>query len=203
LAGARVQAAAETSLGFTEAEAGLIPGGGGTVEIVRRVQARIPDGVRVDLLPLIQWAFEGISRAKTSQSAFEARRLGYLSDADGITMNAAALLRDAKTVALALAGTDYRPPSPALIRVGGERVRAALYELLHIARTGGQITVFDEAVGRRLAHVMAGGTLPEDAPVTEMYLFDLEREAFLGLLGEEKTRARLRHLLQSGGPLGN
>jgi 3-hydroxyacyl-CoA dehydrogenase len=203
LAGARVQAAAETSLGFTEMEAGIIPAGAGTVEVVRRTQARIPADVAADVLPLVQWAFEGIARAKTSQSAFDARRLGYLTEADGISMDALRVLHDAKTAALALARTGHRPPFPAPIRVGGERVRAALYEALHITRTGGHITAFDEVVGRRLAGVMAGGGVPEGTLVSDDYLLDLEREAFLGLLGEDKTRARLRHLDQTGRPLRN
>jgi 3-hydroxyacyl-CoA dehydrogenase len=203
LAAPRVQAAAETSIGFTEIEAGLIPAGGGTVELIRRSQARIPADVAADLLPFVQWVFEPVARAKTSQSAFDARRLGYLADADGITMNPERLLHDAKMAALALLQGDYRPPLPAPVRVGGERVRAALREFLHIARTGGHITEFDEAVGRRLAHVMAGGGVPEGSVVGDDYLFDLEREAFLALLGEEKTRARLRHVEQTGRPFRN
>jgi len=203
LAGARAQAAAETYAGFTETEAGLIPAGGGTVEVIRRVQAHIPAGVTADLLPFAQAAFEAIARATTSQSAFEARRLGYLTPADGITMDGGRLVYDAKTLALALAGTGHRPPVPAPIRVGGERVRAALYEMLYIARTGGHITAFDEAVGRRLAQVMAGGTVPEGTAVAEDYLLDLERDALLALLGEEKTRARMRHLHETGRPLRN
>ena len=203
LACARLQAAAETSMGLVDADAGLIPAGGATVAIVRRVSARVPSEVTVDLLPLVQWAFEAIARAKTSHSALEARRLGYLTDADGITMDGERLIQDSKTTALALAASGYRPPLPARIRVGGERVRAALYETLHIWKTGGHITAFDEAIGRRLAHVIAGGAVPDGAWVAEDYLLDLEREAFLALLGEEKTRARMRHLVETGRPLRN
>jgi len=87
--------------------------------------------------------------------------------------------------------------------VGGERIRSALHETLYILRTGGHITAFDEIVARRLAHVMAGGGVPEGTWVSEAYLLDLEREAFLGLLGEEKTRERMRHLLETGRPLRN
>ncbi|HKX16955.1 MAG TPA: 3-hydroxyacyl-CoA dehydrogenase/enoyl-CoA hydratase family protein [bacterium] len=203
LACPRLQAAAETNMGLVEPEAGLIPAGGGTTEVVRRAQARIPSDVRGDLLPLVQWAFESIARAKVSQSAFEARRLGYVREVDGVTMDAERVIQDAKDAALAMVRLGYRPPLPERIRVGGERVRAALYETLYIMKTGGQITAFDEVVGRRLAHIMAGGAVPEGTPVAEEYLLDLEHEAFLGLLGEAKTRERMRHLLQTGRPLRN
>lgn len=203
LACARLQAAAETYMGLVEADAGLVPAGGATTEIVRRAQARIPPDVTVDLLPLLQWAFEGVARAKTSQSALEAQRLGYLTGADGITMDGERLIQDAKNTALAMARALRRPPVPARLRVGGERVRAALHETLYIWRAGGHITAFDEVVGRRLAHVMAGGSVPEGTWVSEDVLLDLEREAFLGLLGEDKTRARMRHLLETGRPLRN
>ena len=203
LACARLQAAAETYMGLAEPEVGLVPAGGGTAEIVRRVHARIPADVTADLLPLVQWAFDAIVRAKISQSALEARRLGYVRDADGITMDADRVAQDAKDAALAMVRLGYRPPLPDRIRVGGERIRAALYETLYILKTGGQITAFDEVVGRRLAHVMAGGAVPEGSAVSEDYLLDLEREAFVGLLGEAKTRERMRHLLETGRPLRN
>jgi 3-hydroxyacyl-CoA dehydrogenase len=190
-------------MGFTEMEAGLIPTGGGTVEVVRRAQAFIPSGVAADLLPFVQQAFQAVARSTTSQSAFDARRLGYLDEADGITMDVERVRRDAKTVALALVRSDYRRPAAAPVRVGGERVRAALYEGLHIARTGGHITAFDEVVARRLAHVMAGGDVAEGTSVAEEYLLDLEREAFLGLLGEDKTRTRIRGLHETGKPVHN
>jgi len=203
LACARLQAAAETSMGLADMEVGLVPAAGGTMEIVRRAQARIPAGVTADLLPFVQWAFEAIARAKTSRSALEARRLGCLTDADGVTMDPERLIQDAKDAALALVRLGYRPPLPVRIRVGGERIRSALHETLYILRTGGHITAFDEIVARRLAHVMAGGGVPEGTWVSEAYLLDLEREAFLGLLGEEKTRERMRHLLETGRPLRN
>jgi 3-hydroxyacyl-CoA dehydrogenase len=203
LACARLQAAGETSMGLVEPEAGLVPVGGGTMEMTRRAQARIPSDVSADLLPFIQWAFETVARAKTSQSAFDARRLGYVSSADGVTMDPERLIQDATDAARAMVRLGYRPPPPDRIRVGGERVRAALYETLYIQKTGGHISAFDETVGRKLAHVMAGGAVPEGTAVSEDYLLDLEREAFLGLLGEAKTRERMRHLLQTGRPLRN
>ena len=203
LACPRLQAAAETNIGLVETQAGLVPAGGGTTEVVRRAQARIPAGVPADLLPFVQWAFESIARATISQSALEARRLGYVREGDGVTMDTERLIQDAKDAALGMVRLGYRPPLPERIRVGGERVRAALYETLYIMKTGRQISAFDEVVGRRLAHVMAGGAVPEGTLVADDYLLDLEREAFLGLLGEAKTRERMRHLLETGRPLRN
>ena len=203
LACARVQAAAETYLGLVETGVGLIPAGGGATEMVRRAQARIPAEVTADHFPLIRWTFETIARAQVSQSALEARRVGYLRDHDGITMNTDRLLQDAKEAARAMARLGYRPPLPARIRVVGQRGRAALESILYILTTGGHITAYDAVVGRKLAHVMAGGDVPEGAWVADEYLLDLEREAFLSLLGEPRTQERIRHMLQTGTPVRN
>lgn len=200
---ARVQAAMETYLGFVETSVGLIPAGGGTKEMVRRVSERIPDDVPGDLYPFVRWAFENIALAKVTTSAEEGRRLGFLRDGDGISMNPDRLIADAKQVALALAKTGYRPPVRRSIRVGGERVRAALYAGLYNLKIGGHISDYDEHLARKLAYVMTGGDVPENAWVTEQHLLDLEREAFLSLLGERKTQERIKHMLERGKPLRN
>ncbi len=203
LACPRLVAAAETYMGLVETGVGLVPAGGGVTEVVRRVQARIPDEVGADLFPLVQWAFETIARARVSQSAHEAQEWGYLREGDGITMNPDRLIQDAKERALATVRLGYRPPVPSRIRVVGERGRSALWSMLYQLRTGDHITAYDEVVGRKLASVMAGGDVPEGTWVSEEYLLDLEREAFLGLLGEAKTQERIRHLLRTGKPLRN
>jgi 3-hydroxyacyl-CoA dehydrogenase len=203
LACPRLQAAAETYVGLVETAVGLVPAGGGTTEMVRRAQARIPAEVTADLYPFIRWTWETISRARVSQSALEARQWGYLREHDGITMNTDCALQDAKDVARAMARAGYRSPLPARIRVVGQRGRAGLESVLYILKTGGHITAYDEVVGRKLAYVMAGGDVPEGTWVTEEYLLDLEREAFLSLLGEARTQERMRHMLQTGKPLRN
>ncbi len=200
---ARVQAAAETYMGLVETGVGLIPAGGGTTEMVRRTMARLPEGLRADPLPLLRWVFETVARARVSSSAEEARQLGFLRECDGITMNADHLIRDAKEACLALARTGYRPPVPQPIRVAGEAGLAALETVLYLLRTGGHITEYDEVVGRRLAYVMCGGRVPAGTEVSEEYLLDLEREAFLSLLGQPKTQERIRHMLETGRPLRN
>jgi 3-hydroxyacyl-CoA dehydrogenase len=171
--------------------------------MVKRAQARIPADVVADLLPFVRWVFETVARARTSQSALEAQRLGYLREWDGITMNAHRVIQDAKDAALTMARLTPRGSPASPIRVGGDRVRSALRAMLYVLKTGGHITAYDEVVGQRLAHVMAGGDVPDGTWVGEEYLLDLEREAFLGLLGEVKTRDRIRHMLQTGKPLQN
>lgn len=203
LACPRLQAAAETYMGLVETAVGLIPAGGGTMEMVQRVSSRIPDEVSADLLPLVQWAFETIARARVSRSAGEARGWGYLREHDGMTMDPARLIQDAKDAALAMARPAYRPPARSRIRVVGQRGRAALEATLYHLKAGGHITAHDELVGRKLSHVMSGGDVPEGVWVSEEYLLGLEREGYLSLLGEAKTQERIRHLLQTGTPLHN
>ena len=203
LACARLQAAAETYMGLVETGVGLIPAGGGTTEMARRAQGRVPAEVTADLLPFIRWTFETIARARVSQSALEARQWGYLREHDGITVSTDRVIQEAKDVARTMARLGYRPPLPARIRVVGQRGRAGLESFLYILKTGGHITAYDEVVGRKLAHVMAGGDVPEGAWVSDEYLLDLEREAFLSLLGDARTQERIRHMLRTGKPLRN
>jgi 3-hydroxyacyl-CoA dehydrogenase len=203
LAATRVQAAAETYMGMVEPGVGLIPAGGGTMEMAKRVAASVPDGVQVDLLPVLRRTFETIATARVSTSAEDARRLGLLGQADGITMNGDLLLADAKAAVLALARAHARPAPPGLVPVLGARGLAAIESVLHIMQTGGHITEHDVAVSTRLAHVLCGGAVPEGTRVSEAYLLDLEREAFLSLLGMPATQDRIRHVLQTGRPLRN
>lgn len=203
LPAARVQAAAETYIGLVETGVGLIPAGGGTTEMVRRAAARIPPGTDADPSPFVRWIFENIALAKVSASAEDARSLGYLRESDGISMNGDRLIHDAKEAALSLVRLGYRPPLREVIPVVGERGLGALETYLHLMRTAGYISEYDETIGRRLAHVVCGGRVPYRTRVSEEYLHDLEREAFLNLIGQRKTQDRMRHLLQTGRPLRN
>ena len=198
----RVQAAAETYMGQVEVGAGLIPAAGGTKELLVRFTGLVPP--RGDVLPQVQRAFELIGFGAVSTSAADARRLGLLRETDGVSMNRERLMADAKRVALDLAGGGYRPPPPlADIPVGGAGVRAALDLGVHIAWRAGQISDYDAHIGRLLARILAGGDLPHATTVTEQHLLDLEREAFLSLLGERKTQERMAHILKTGKPLRN
>jgi 3-hydroxyacyl-CoA dehydrogenase len=202
LHGDRVQAAAESYIGLVEVGVGLIPAGGGTKEMVARAAAAI-DGAQTDLLPFVQTAFETVAFGKVSTSGAHARQLGYLRDHDTISMNRERLIADAKATALARARGGYTPLQPQSIEVGGQSVTAALKLGVHLAWRAGRITDHDALIGRTLAHVMGGGNLPHPAKVSESYLLDLEREAFLKLCGERKTLERIQHTLKTGKPLRN
>ena len=198
----RVQAAAEAYIGLVEVGVGLIPAGGGTKEMVARAVEQMPPGSR-DLLPGIQRVFETIGFGRTSISGPHARQLGYLRDVDQVTMNRDRLTADAKAVALQRS-PGYQPPAPRLaIAVGGDAVAAPLKLGVHLAWRAGRISDHDALIGRRLATIMAGGDMPHPATVSEQHLLDLEREAFLGLVGERKTQERMQHTLKTGKPLRN
>ncbi len=198
----RVQAAAETYMGLVEVGVGLIPAGGGTKEMLVRALAHAPAGA--DPLPFVQRAFETIAFAKVSTSAADARHLGYLREVDLVTMNRERLLADAKVVALRRVREGYRPPAPRTdILVGGDTVLAALKLGVHLAHRAGRITDHERLIGQKLAWVLAGGALPHAAEVSEQYLLDLEREAFLSLCGEPKTQERIAYTLETGKTLRN
>jgi 3-hydroxyacyl-CoA dehydrogenase len=202
LHGDRVQAAAESYIGLVEVGVGLIPAGGGTKEMLARSVDAAPP--HADLLPFVQRVFETIGFGKVSTSGADAMRLGYLRDTDTISMNRERLLADAKAVALERAREGYTPPQPRpAIPVGGEGVLAALKLGVHLAWRSGRISDHDALIGRTLAHILAGGALPHRTTVTEEYLLDLEREAFLKLCGERKTLERIQHTLKTGKTLRN
>jgi 3-hydroxyacyl-CoA dehydrogenase len=203
LHGDRVQAAAESYIGLVEVGVGLIPGGGGTKEMLARSVHGLPAN-HPDLLPYVQRVFETIGFAKVSTSAADARRLGFLGDADRVTMNRERLMADAKERALERVREGYQRPAPrSAIPVGGETILAALKLGIHLAWRGGRITDHDAVVGRALANVLAGGALPHQTVVGEQYLLDLEREAFLKLCGQRSTLERIAHTLKTGKPLRN
>jgi len=198
----RVQAAAEAYIGLVEVGVGLIPAGGGTKEMTARAADSVVPGA--DLLPPIQKAFEIIGFAKTSTSGPDAKRLGYLQPADAITMNRERLITDAKAHALQRVADGYqRPVLRSTIRVGGDAVLAPLKLGVHLAWRAGRISDHDALIGRKLATIMAGGVIPHPTTVSEQHLLDLEREAFLSLLGERKTLERIQHTLKTGKPLRN
>jgi 3-hydroxyacyl-CoA dehydrogenase len=203
LHGDRVQAAAESYIGLVEVGVGLIPGGGGTKEMLARAVEGLPAS-HPDLLPFVQRAFETIGFAKISTSAADARRLGFLGDADRVTMNRERLIADAKAYARERVQEGYQRPAPrTAIVVGGETVLAAIKLGVHLAWRAGRISDHDAVVGRALANVLAGGSLPHQTTVNEQYILDLEREAFLKLCGERKTLERIQHTLKTGKPLRN
>ena len=205
LACAKMQAAAETYMGLVEVGVGLIPAGGGTKEVLLRCTEGIPPGVvDVELLPFVRKAFETVAMAKVGTSAKEAQQLGYMRMTDKVTINRDFLIHDAKHTVLDLIKEGYRPPRPKNnIKVMGERGHALLQMGLFYMREGGYISQYDEHVAKKVAHIMSGGNLPDGTEVTEQYLLDLEREAFVSLCGEQKTQERMEYMLKKGKPLRN
>jgi 3-hydroxyacyl-CoA dehydrogenase len=187
----RQVASAETYMGLVEVGVGLIPAAGGCKELLLRLKSPLK-------------AFELIGYAKVSSSAAEAQRMGYLSRQDRICMNPERLIGDAKEFALQLA-KDYVPGVPQKeIPVMGEPGIAMLKMGVWTARQGGYITDYDVEVAGKLAHVLCGGKLSgENQKVSEQYLLDLEREAFLSLCGNPKTQERIQYMLKNGKPLRN
>jgi 3-hydroxyacyl-CoA dehydrogenase len=201
---AKVRAAADTSIGLPEVAVGLIPAGGGCKELVLRAIEGIPAGVEVDLLPFFRHAFETIAYGKVSTSAKDAQQLGYLRRTDRSTMNQDRLLYDAKQTALAMLAEGYAPARPRDdIPVLGERGLAAAETQVYNLRAGDFISDHDALILKKLATVLAGGRVPPGTRVSEQYLLDLEREAFLSLCGERKSQARMQHMLKTGKPLRN
>ena len=187
---ARAQASAETYIGLVEVGVGLIPGGGGCKELL----ARLKDPRRV---------FELIGYAKVSSSAEDAKKLGLLNRTDRISMNPERLIGDAKELALSLV-KDYTPGVPRTdIKVAGESGLALLKLGAWTAREGGFISDHDVVIAEKLGNILCGGKLVGEQSVSEQYLLDLEREAFLSLCGHPKTQERMQHMLKTGKPLRN
>jgi 3-hydroxyacyl-CoA dehydrogenase len=203
LAAARAQPLRETYIGLVEAGVGLIPAGGGSTAMARRAGESLPPGTDADLFPFFQHAFTTIAFAKVATSAAEARELGLIGPCDLLTANPDRQWSDAARVARSLADTGYAPPGETLIRVLGRRGIAAAEALSYNQLSARQISEHDRRIVMELARVMSGGDVAEGTRVSEQYLLDLEREAFLRLLGERLTRDRIRHTLKTGKPLRN
>jgi 3-hydroxyacyl-CoA dehydrogenase len=208
---AKIQAAAEAYIGLVEAGVGLIPGGGGTKEMLIRANEHASGGEDLDLFHALKPVFEAIATAKVGTSAEECRDLGYLRREDGVSMNRDRLVADAKEAALALVRGGYKPLAASWlegaqttqIRVLGEQFLAGAKLAIHMMLRGGYASEYDAHVGRKLANILAGGALTSPQLVSEQYVLDLEREAFVSLCGEKKTQERIAHTLKTGKPLRN
>lgn len=202
--GDRVRAAAETYMGQVEVGVGLIPAGCGTKEMTMRAMdaaAKVPDA---DPLAFLKKTFELLGMGKVATSAQEARSFGFLRDFDSISMNGDRLIADAKQEVLNLDASGYVQPVPRTdILVLGESAQAAMKLALHMMSRGGFISDHDVLIGKKLANIMSGGNMNHSSYVSEQYLIDLEREAFLSLCGERKTQERIGAMLKTGKPLRN
>jgi len=198
-----VRAAAELYIGCVEVGVGLIPAGGGCMEMAARASDRIKGNPAVDVLSIIRQPFEYLATARISTSAEDARDLGYLRVQDTVSMRRETVIHDAKQLALGLARAGHRPPPPRQIRVAGRSGSATLRTALQNLADAHRISDHDALIGQHLARILAGGDVPTGAKASEQDLLDLEREAFLSLCGEEKTRARIQHMLTTNKPLRN
>jgi 3-hydroxyacyl-CoA dehydrogenase len=201
---------AELYMGLVEVGVGLLPGGGGCKEmLLRAIDASTSirpagRGESVELMEAMKKNFETIAMAKVSTSAAEARNIGFLSEADVITMNRERLVTDAKRRALELVKEGYSAP---LMRTDvpapGESILATLKLGVHLMRQGEYISDHEVKIGNKVAEVLCGGNVTPGTPVSEQYLLDLEREAFKSLCGEKKTQERIQYTLKTGKTLRN
>jgi 3-hydroxyacyl-CoA dehydrogenase len=200
----RIVAAGETYMGLVEVGVGLIPAGGGTKEMARRLVSP-PLHVAPDTppLPFLQKAFEQIALAKTATSALEAREMGFITENDRIVMNADHLISAAKREILDLAD-GYTPPEHANnVYAAGRTARAALEMGIKTMQWGHYASEYDGVIAGHVARILTGGNLSLPQWIPEEYLLKLEKQAFLDLLKQEKTHERIEALLETGKPRRN
>lgn len=198
----QVQAAAETYIGLVEVGVGLIPGGGGTKELTKRVSDNLEEG-DVELNSL-QNAFMNIATAKVATSAYEAMEMNIIRSSDRVSVNGDRQIADAKMAVIELAEEGYtRPIKSNTIKVQGRTGMALFMAGVNGMRMGKYISDHDVKIAEKIAYIMCGGDLSQPTNVTEQYLLDLEREAFLSLTGEKKSLERIQAILQGKKPLRN
>lgn len=193
---------AETYMGLVEIGVGLLPAGGGTKEMAIRA-IKLAEANDIDPTPFIFKNFMNIAQARVSMSAAELYQMGFMRHGDAVTMDVDKRIYDAKQKALALAA-NYRPAMPETsLKAPGRSIAASIKSQLWNMRMGGFITEYEEFLGATIADVITGGDVPAGTLITEEYLLDLEREAFVRLCGQKKTLERIQHMLKKGKPLRN
>ncbi|MBZ0272911.1 3-hydroxyacyl-CoA dehydrogenase/enoyl-CoA hydratase family protein [bacterium] len=199
----RIAGHAETYMGLIEVGVGLIPAGGGTKEMTLRATENLP-GNPVPLLPYAQKAFEAIAMAKVSVGFKEAVDIGLARPSDVFIPSRDLLIHEAKTIAKSLLAAGYQKGQPRTdIVVAGESAKAAFLIAVDGMKRAGWVSDHDVKIAGKVAHIVAGGKRAEGQTISEQELLDMEREAFMSLIGEEKTQARMQHMLMNGKPLRN
>jgi 3-hydroxyacyl-CoA dehydrogenase len=197
---ARRVVALESYIGLVEVGVGLVPAGGGLKEIaVRAAQAARGN----DILQFLKNGFTAAATATVSKSAHEAKKMGYLAEEDLIVFNAYELLHVAKGQARAMYDAGYRPPLAAAVPVVGRYGIATIGAQLINMRDGGFISAHDYKLGSMIAEIVCGGDVDAGSLVNEQWLLDLERKAFVELLGNPKTQERIMGMVQTGKPVRN
>jgi 3-hydroxyacyl-CoA dehydrogenase len=190
-------------MGLVELGVGLIPAGGGCLRMVERHTAHIQGVELADPLPLIAQASMTVAMARVSTSAEEAKQLRLLQPQDGISLNRSHQLYHAKQRALGLARAGYRPPRPRVLYAAGRDAAATIGARVWALVEGGRASAYDGMLANTLAQVLCGGQVAAGTPRSEQDYLDLEYEAFLSLCGQEKTLARIQHMLEKNKPLRN
>jgi 3-hydroxyacyl-CoA dehydrogenase len=193
-------AALESYIGLVEVGVGLVPAGGGLKEAALRAAA---DAKGNDLLQFLKNGYTNAATAQVSKSALEAKKMGYLAAADTIVFNPYELLHVAKVEARALFDAGYRAPAKALVPVAGRYGMATIGAQLVNMRDGGFISAHDYKLGMMIAEIVSGGDIEPGSLVSEQWLLDLERRAFMELLGNPKTQERIMGMMQTGKPVRN
>ncbi len=201
---AEIQAGADLFMGLVEVGVGVLPAGGGLKEIARRASAWAAQVPEADPYHWVRRGFEAAATAKVSMSAFEAKDNGFLAATDGVTFNKSRVIADAKKRALGLAERGWVPPDRnEPISVIGAPGGANMMMGVQLFEWGGYASEYDKYIGQKIVHVLSGGMGVSAGTTTAQHLLDLEREAFVSLCGEEKTFARIQHMLQTKKPLRN
>ena len=203
LPAAAIQASPETYMGLVEFGVGLIPGGGGTKELYLKELRNLPKGIDFDLSKIANDVFEKVATAKVSTSAKEALDNGYLDQFDAISANPDHLLYDAKQKVIALDQAGYKARTREKVPVAGDSGYAAMMLGAKSLKLSGYASEHDLKIAEKLAYVLSGGRIKAGTLIDEQAMLDLEREAFLSLIGEPKTQARMQHMLMKGKPLRN
>ena len=198
-----IQAAGELYMGLVEVGVGLIPGGGGNLQLMRKIFGQHADDKDFDALPFLQKIFMQIGMAEVSRSAEQAREAGFLGETDALSINAGHRLHHAKQKVIGLAESGFQPPRPTKFRLPGEDGVATIDMMLYGMEGQHQISAYDRFLGKKLANVLCGGDTTRAVLTDEQKLLDLERETFLSLCGEEKSQERMQHMLMHNKPLRN
>ena len=203
LAADSVQAYSETYVGLVEVGVGLLPGGAGNLNLLWRGLSAIPEGATVEPIHYVAKVFENIAMAKVATSAVEAQRVGFFRSTDGVSFDKARHLYEAKQRAVGLARSGYHPPAPRSFRLPGESGIATVQMMIDTLRNGGFASDHDALIARKVAEVLCGGAGGNARKVTEDEMLALERKAFVALCKEEKSQARMEHMLMKNKPLRN
>jgi 3-hydroxyacyl-CoA dehydrogenase len=198
-----VQAAAETYGGLVEVGVGLVPGGGGSMNLLWRAFEGVPEGVNVEPYALVTQVFKNVALARVATSAEEAKAYGYFRRQDGVSFDRARQLTAAKARAIGLADSGWHPPTPRAYVLPGESGMATLGMMVRTLVDAGQASEHDAKIANKLALLLCGGVSGSSREVTEDEMLELEREAFVSLCGESKSQERMQYMLTNNRPLRN